>query len=161
MGLAPFEHVVQWHGPAVLRICRALVPESSVEDVWSETFVSALRAYPSLDPAANVEAWLVTIARRRAIDQLRSSARRPEAPLNVEQPVHLDVDPLLDSDLLDALRTLSARQRSAVVLRHVVDLSYEEVAQHLGSTPTTARRCVADAVKKLRSVYTNTPWEVG
>jgi DNA-directed RNA polymerase specialized sigma24 family protein len=43
------------------------------DDAWSETFLSALRAYPRLPADANVEAWLVTIAHRKAIDLIRKS----------------------------------------------------------------------------------------
>ncbi|MDQ3342552.1 MAG: RNA polymerase subunit sigma-24, partial [Actinomycetota bacterium] len=50
----PFELVVERHGPTVLRVCRAVVGPDSAEDAWSETFLSALRAYPRLRPGSNV-----------------------------------------------------------------------------------------------------------
>ncbi|MEP7045876.1 MAG: sigma-70 family RNA polymerase sigma factor, partial [Ilumatobacteraceae bacterium] len=59
-----FEAVVQAHGASVLRVCRAVVGAMDADDAWSETFLSAMRAYPSLPDDANVEAWLVTIAHR-------------------------------------------------------------------------------------------------
>ena len=62
----PFEQIVDEHGPTVLRVCRAVLGPADAEDAWSETFLSALKAYPDLDPDANVEAWLVTIAHRQA-----------------------------------------------------------------------------------------------
>ncbi|MGI8695522.1 MAG: RNA polymerase sigma factor, partial [Mycobacteriales bacterium] len=65
------------HGPTVLRVCRAVLGAVEAEDAWSETFVAALRAYPELPDDANVEAWLVTIAHRKAIDARRAQARRP------------------------------------------------------------------------------------
>ena len=75
--MRPFEQVVTEHGPTVLRVCRAVVGPHDAEDAWSETFLSALRAYPDLPADANVEAWLVTIAHRKAIDVGRAAARRP------------------------------------------------------------------------------------
>ena len=72
----PFEDVVARHGPLVLRVCRAVLGPAGADDAWSETFLAALRAYPTLRPDSNVEAWLVTIAHRKAIDQLRAAARR-------------------------------------------------------------------------------------
>src|ERR1700730_14454638 len=72
----PFETIVEIHGRTVLRVCRAVVGAIDADDAWSETFVSAMRAYPSLPDDANVEAWLVTIAHRRAIDLGRARSRR-------------------------------------------------------------------------------------
>ena len=72
----PFEDVVAEHGATVLRVCRAVVGPDDAEDAWSETFLSALRAYPELPADANVEAWLVTIAHRRALDVGRARTRR-------------------------------------------------------------------------------------
>ena len=62
----PFEQIVTEHGPTVLRVCRALLARPDADDAWSDTFLAALRAYPDLPPDANVEAWLVTIAHRKA-----------------------------------------------------------------------------------------------
>ncbi|HEY1640639.1 MAG TPA: sigma factor, partial [Streptosporangiaceae bacterium] len=67
-GKQPFEAVVAAHGATVLRVCRAVLGPADADDAWSETFLSALRAYPDLPADANVEAWLVTIAHRKAID---------------------------------------------------------------------------------------------
>src|SRR5215467_8394953 len=63
--LPPFEEVVTAHGPTVLRVCRAVLGSVDADDAWSETFLAALRAYPTLEPGSNVEAWLVTIAHRK------------------------------------------------------------------------------------------------
>src|SRR5215471_8550908 len=73
----PFERVVEQHGGAVLRVCRVMLGAHDAEDAWSETFLAALRAYPELPDDANAEAWLVTIARRKAIDVLRARKRQP------------------------------------------------------------------------------------
>src|SRR3954447_10762571 len=73
----PFEAVVARHGPMVLRVCRAVLGPVAADDAWSETFLSALRAYPALRPDSHVEAWLVTIAHRKALDQARAVARQP------------------------------------------------------------------------------------
>src|SRR4030081_2473334 len=71
----PFEAVVSEHGPTVLRVCRAVLGGADADDAWSDTFLSALEAYPRLPSDANIEAWLVTIAHRKAIDVIRRSAR--------------------------------------------------------------------------------------
>ncbi len=73
----PFEKVVAQHGATVLRVCRVVLGPDAADDAWSETFLSALRAYPELPETANVQAWLVTIAHRKAIDVLRAMKRNP------------------------------------------------------------------------------------
>src|ERR1700719_446043 len=82
----PFETVVEIHGPTVLRVCRAVVGAVDADDAWSETFLSAMRAYPSLPDDANVEAWLVTIAHRRAIDIGRARSRRAVPTDTITRP---------------------------------------------------------------------------
>lgn len=74
---APFERIVQEYGLNVLRVCRALLDEHRAQDAWSETFLAALKAYPNLPEDANVAAWLVRIARNKAIDELRK--HKPES----------------------------------------------------------------------------------
>src|ERR1700748_2122276 len=76
-GKLPFEVIVSAHGGTVLRVCRAILSPADADDAWSETFLSALRAYPDLPPDANVEAWLGTLAHREAIAATRATARRP------------------------------------------------------------------------------------
>lgn len=144
----PFEDVVARHGPAVLRVCRAVVGGADAEDAWSETFLAALRAYPDLPPTANVEAWLVTIAHRKAIDQHRTRARRA-VPL-AELPEHAvpPVEP--DAALWAALAALPPGQRQAVAYHHLGGLPYREVGAILGNSEAAARRAAADGVAALR-----------
>jgi RNA polymerase sigma factor (sigma-70 family) len=154
VGLRPFEDVIAAHGPTVLRVCRALLGYHEAEDAWAETFLAALRAYPDLDPAANVEAWLVAIAKHKAIDQHRATRRSPlpiEALPEGSGPggtAMEDVD-----ELWSALNTLTPRQREVVAYHHLAGLSYVEVAAILGGTEAAARRAAADGMKKLRALY--------
>lgn len=73
----PFEGVVERHGATVLHVVRAVLGAGAdADDAWSETFLAALRAWPDLPAGANVEAWLVTVAHRKALDVTRGRARR-------------------------------------------------------------------------------------
>src|SRR5439155_1427065 len=84
----PFEEIVAEHGPTVLRVCRAVLGRVDAEDAWSETFLAALSAYPRLRANSNIEAWLVTIAHRKALDHLRAASRRlVVAYRTIETPV--------------------------------------------------------------------------
>jgi RNA polymerase sigma factor (sigma-70 family) len=150
----PFEAVVRRHGPAVLRVCRAVVDRDAADDAWSETFLAALRAYPDLPPGSNVEAWLVTIAHRKAVDQLRGAARRavPLADLP-DAPSALGLPGRSDGELWAALAALPDKQRRSVAYHHLAGLPYAEVAALLGGTTEAARRAAADGIAALRRTY--------
>jgi RNA polymerase sigma factor (sigma-70 family) len=152
--LEPFEAVVRRHGPTVLRVCRAVVGPDAADDAWSETFLAALRAYPELPPGSNLEAWLVTIAHRKAVDQLRAAARRavPVADLP-EVPSALGLPGAADGELLAALAALPEKQRQTVAYHHLAGLPYAEIAALVGGTPEAARRAAADGVAALRRTY--------
>jgi RNA polymerase sigma factor (sigma-70 family) len=150
----PFEEIVARHGPLVLRVCRAVLGPGGADDAWSETFLAALRAYPSLRPDSNVEAWLVTIAHRKAIDQVRAESRRavPAGELP-ERPSRDGVPGGWESDLWAALRSLPPKQRMTIAYHHLAGLPYAEVAELLGGTAEAARRAAADGIAALRRSY--------
>jgi RNA polymerase sigma factor (sigma-70 family) len=147
----PFEEVVAEHGPTVLRVCRAVVGPDDAEDAWSETFLSALRAYPDLEPGANVEAWLVTIAHRRAIDIGRARTRRPTPTDAIPERPSTAIG--FDPDLWSALKRLPDKQRRAVAYHHIAGLPFAEIADLLGNSPAAARRAAADGIAALRKHY--------
>ena len=156
-GKLPFDSVVAEHGSTVLRVCRAVLGPADADDAWSETFLAAMRAYPDLPADANVEAWLVTIAHRKAIDVTRAAARRavpvaetPDtAPQIASAPAGV-VDPGLDDDLTDALKRLPVKQKQAVAYHYLAGLPYSEVAAVLGGSTDAARRAAADGIAALR-----------
>jgi RNA polymerase sigma factor (sigma-70 family) len=149
----PFEKIVQQHGRTVLRVCRVLLASQDADDAWSETFLSAMRAYPDLPETANVEAWLVTIAHRKAVDVLRARSRQP-VPVErlTEEPTRLGL-PGADDGLWQAVRALPDKQRQAVAYHYVAGLPYAEIAQILGGTADAARRAAADGIRNLRQNY--------
>jgi RNA polymerase sigma factor (sigma-70 family) len=147
----PFEQIVAEYGPVVLRVCRAVLGPADAEDAWSETFLSALKAYPDLPDGANVEAWLVRIAHRKAIDVTRASARRAVPVENV--PETPSPASSWDGDLWDALARLPDKQRAAVAYHYLAGLPYKEIADIIGGRTDAARRAAADGVRTLRATY--------
>jgi RNA polymerase sigma factor (sigma-70 family) len=157
VGHQPFEIVVQRYGSTVLRVCRAVLGPDAADDAWSETFLSAMQAYPTLRPGSNVEAWLVTIAHRKAIDQVRTASRRavptdalPERPGEHGQPGGWE------TDLWAALAELPFKQRETVAYHYLAGLPYADVAEIVGGTPEAARRAAADGIAALRKAYVPT-----
>ena len=151
-GKQPFEQLVSQHGPAVLRVCRAVLGPVDADDAWSETFLSALQAYPRLPADANVEAWLVTIAHRKAIDVIRRASRAavPVADVAVVAPGSPDGR---DLDLPGSLARLPERQRFAVSYHYLAGLPYAEVAAIIGGTADAARRAASDGIANLRKTH--------
>lgn len=150
----PFEQIVIEHGPAVLRVCRALLGPVDADDAWSETFLAALRAYPDLKPDSNVRGWLVTIAHNKAIDQIRRATRspRPVDELPERLSPHGAPEPA-DDELRAALDALPPKQRGAVIYHHLGGLPYAEVGVLLDSSEAAARRSAADGIATLRRTY--------
>lgn len=155
--MKPFEQVVTDHADTVLRVCRAVVGVHDADDAWSETFLAAMRAYPELPQAANVEAWLVTIAHRKAIDITRARARHAipvdEPP---DRPSTSGLPDAADPDLWDAVKALPAKQRQAVAYHHFAGLPYRDVASLVGGTPDAVRRAASDGIKALRTTLAGT-----
>jgi len=148
----PFEQVVAEHGPTVLRICRAVLGPVDADDAWSETFLAALKAYPELDPEANVEAWLVTIGHRKAIDVKRAEVRRAV-------PVEAIPEKSATGDLHDsweAMKKLPAKQRQTVAYHYLAGFPHREVAKIVGGSEAAARRAAADGIATLRRTYPST-----
>jgi RNA polymerase sigma factor (sigma-70 family) len=153
MSKLPFDLIVTTHGSTVVRVCRAVVGAADADDAWSETFLSAMKAYPDLPPEANVEAWLVTIAHRKAIDITRSRERRATP---TDDPPETHPAPGADHrdlDLADALAQLPAKQKHAVAYHYLAGLPYADVAAVLGGTEAAARRAAADGIAALRRTY--------
>ncbi|TDQ01432.1 RNA polymerase sigma factor [Labedaea rhizosphaerae] len=152
--MEPFERVVERHGAMVLRVVRAVLGPVDAEDAWSETFLAAMRAYPDLDDSANVEAWLVTIAHRKAIDVTRARARAPMPSAQLpERPSRTGRPDDWDADLWHALESLPDKQRAAVAYHYLAGLPYKEIAEITGGSTDAARRAAADGMKALRARY--------
>ena len=161
---APFDAAVTRHGPAVLRVCRAVLgPGPDADDAWSETFLSALRAWPDLPETTNVEAWLVRVAHRRAVDVVRRHARAATPAGAADELADLAVlegwvpgavgeaDAVaVSGGIWDAVAALPARQRVCVAYRYLGGLTYAEVAELAGGSEAAARRAAADGVAALR-----------
>ena len=146
----PFEAIVETHGATVLRVCRAVVGPAEADDAWSETFLSAMKAYPALPDDANVEAWLVTIAHRRAIDAGRAQSRRAVPTDSIADRADRPDRSEPDTDLMAALEGLPDKQRLSVTYHYLAGLPYAEIASILGGSADAARRAAADGIAALR-----------
>ena len=146
----PFQRLVDDYGDDIWRFLVASVGPQGAEDVWQETFLSALRAYPRSTNHTNPRSWLFTIAGRKAIDHHRGTARRPGPVAGAPEKPAPAFE--LDDELWSLVRELPAKQRLCVAYRFVGDLTYAEVGRMTGISEAAARRNVHEAIKKLREV---------
>lgn len=152
---APFDRSVEQHGATVLRVCRAVLgPGQDADDAWSETFLAALRAWPDLPDETNVEAWLVRVAQRKAIDVTRASSRRAVPSETMpEQRSTEGIPGAGEPELWDAVAALPQRQRLAVAYHYLGGLRHTETAELIGARPDAVRRAAADGIARLRRSY--------
>jgi RNA polymerase sigma factor (sigma-70 family) len=159
VSLPPFQHLVDAHWPDVGRLARGLVGPDAAEDVAQQAWLQAFAVYPQLRSARNLRGWLLTITHRCAMDHHRRTARAatdPHDPAQVpDAPAPPPPDPHDPDDALwVALRTLTEREREAVVLRYVADLDHAAIAAALATTPAMSRRLVSDGLASLRRTLT-------
>ena len=148
----PFQQFLEAHGRPVLAFLRAMVGHDDAEDCFQETFIAALRAYDRMD-GAHPRAWVMTIARRKAIDHHRARARRPEPREEVPEVAAPATNGRLgdlDGAVWAAVAELAEGQRAAVALRYAADLGYREIGAALECSEEAARRRVSDGLRALR-----------
>lgn len=150
----PFERAVHQHGPTVLRVCRAVLgPGADADDAWSETFLAALTSWPDLAEDTNVEAWLVRVAHRKAIDVTRARARHAVPTEQVPEQASDRGNPGPPPEVWHHVARLPERQRLAIAYHYLGGLPHAETAAIIGGNPAAVRRAAADGMKTLRSIY--------
>lgn len=150
-----FETVVERHGTTVLRVCRAVLGAGAdADDAWSETFLAALQAWPELDAETNMQAWLVTVAHRKAIDVTRTRTRQAIPVDYLPEQTSTWGNPGTDEpELWAAVGQLPTRQRLAVAYYYLGGLKHTETAELIGGTAEAVRRAAADGLNTLRRTY--------
>jgi RNA polymerase sigma factor (sigma-70 family) len=109
-----------------------------------------LRAYGRLDHGEHLRAWVLTIAQNVALDTLRRT--RPTSEL--VEAAAADTEPAY-ADLAELTDGLGPKERAAVVLRYGYDLSYDQIATALGSSPDAARQATSTGVRRIRRRITS------
>lgn len=154
MALPPFQLTLDEHRDSLARFLAATAGPQDADDLLQETLIAAMRAYPRLREGSNVRAWLFTIARNKALDEHRSRARRPvPVAAGLENEAAPAAGDGADTELWASVRELPPKQRAAVVLRFVNDLSHREIARVLDCSEAAARRSLHEGLAKLREEY--------
>jgi RNA polymerase sigma factor (sigma-70 family) len=150
--LPPFQVLLDEHRIDLYRYLVATAGPSDADDVYQETWIAALRAYPRLRRADNLRAWLFRIAHNKAVDAQRARGRRA---LPLAEPPEPPSTPSPDGrpELWERVRELPRKQRTAVFCRAVLGMPYDELAVLLDSSEAAARRNVHEGLKTLRQEW--------
>lgn len=140
---------------------RSMVGNSDAEDVTQETFIRAHQALHRYEyarvEALDLSPWLWTIALNLCRNWYRTKSRRPrtvQLTFDTATQTSTEDDAVNEAMLAtwrDRLAELSESQRDAVVLRHIVGLSYREIAAATGRPIGTTKADVSRGLNALRS----------
>ena len=141
---------------------RRMVPSAAdAEDITQETFIRAYRALATYDQSRirelNLRGWIWTIALNLSRNAARTRSRRPRTVELDREAFAPQVGPeaeAIESDTTrewaERLGRLPAAQRNAIILRHVVGLSYAEIAAATGRAEGTTKTDVHRGIAKLQ-----------
>ena len=132
--------------------------EADAEEIVADVLWQAWSDAKSYDPErGSVTAWLVTLARSRAIDRLRAKRARQMRSSGQETPGQPATDPAAALDaaqqaqiVRSAVATLDQGERAALELAYFSDLSQSQIAQRLDIPLGTVKTRIRGALIKLR-----------
>lgn len=156
---AAFPTVVDYMGKRLYWGLRRMTGDhQEAEDLTQETLIRAYRAMRDYENhrirGLRVEPWLWTIAMNLGRNHLRDRSRRPtfapEVETGTEDPEMFD-EPAWDR----RLSALNSHQRAAVVLRHVIGMSIDEISEAVGRPEGTVKADIHRGLAKLRDILEN------
>ena len=144
------------HGEIYAYLVRMLRDSELAADLTQDAFVKAYRNYDTLEKNENARAWLYQIAHRVALDELRRRKIVRMIPWTGESrgaapsAERLAMDVRLSGPLERALARIPERQRAALLLAELHDLSGIELAEAMGVSHVAARAILTRARESLR-----------
>jgi RNA polymerase sigma factor (sigma-70 family) len=153
-----FEAIVDRYRRPLLRYCARLLPPTRAEDVVQQAFLNAFAALRRSDAEIELRPWLYRIAHNAGLNALREngwSDEDLEAFTAAGDGPH-EIAERLDNlrSVLEAVQTLPARQRDAMILRELEGRTYEQIATELDATGGAVRQLLNRARNTLRGGVT-------
>ncbi len=153
------EETYRLYGPLVRNYLRRYVSRDEAEDVLQTVFLEVWRSRDRIDASRPFEGWLFGIARKRAIDQLRSRRHEVVSVESVRELIGDDGDQLVDqmawaAEVRVALNRLPAEQQRAIELSYFEHLTQQEIASQLGVPIGTVKARMARGMRRLTSIVT-------
>ena len=146
------------HARAVFSLALAMLGEHTrATDLTQDVFLLVWRSAGTYQPTGSARAWLLRLARNRAIDELRRDRRRlAHESVLPKQALHALPAPVALADaaerqaVRDALAALPAEQRDALFLAFFQGLSHQEIATCLRTPLGTIKARIRRALQTLR-----------
>lgn len=163
-----FEILVNRHQTAVVNlIYRFMGDRTQAKDLAQEVFLRVWQSAKSYEPRAKFTTWIYRITANLCFNELKSSRRKEWVPFfllgedraKTIEEVLVDTTPSAEDLLLsreqsqrisDALRSLPANQRMALVLKRYDDLSYQEIAKILNCSISAVESLIIRAKRNLQ-----------
>lgn len=125
----------------------------TADDAFQATFLKLHSSRDKYDPTLPFAPWLFTICRTAMIDVLRARKRVTSKESVDEVALEVATAPAtVESATLPDFGQLPSIQRKALELRYKEDLSFEEIASRLNTTPDNTRQIISRAVRRLKKL---------
>jgi RNA polymerase sigma-70 factor (ECF subfamily) len=131
--------------PVFNYVMRLVGDRALAEDLTQEVFIRVFQGLPKFSLRSKFTTWLFQVTKNRVLDELRASERRPRALVAIDDAPPLEVvdAPVEQVEAIEALWTavegLNTDLKMALLLRDVVGLSYNEIADALDTTLATVK----------------------
>jgi RNA polymerase sigma factor (sigma-70 family) len=172
---AAYEALVARYQARLLAFCRHMLSSrEDAEDVLQEVFAAAFNAMLADDRPINVRPWLYRIARNRCLNHLRKQTAIGVDSMDIHLAEHgtTTADKVHDREdfrqLVADVQTLAETQRTALLLREIDALSYEQIAEAMETTVPSvksllvrARVSLAEAAEARRLTCDEVRTELG
>jgi RNA polymerase sigma-70 factor (ECF subfamily) len=181
--MGAFELLVdKYKQPVMNLLYRMLGDPTEAEDQAQNVFIQVFKAAKTYEVSAKFSTWLFTIARNLCLNELRRRSRHPAESLDATQSDNGEELParqfedtrqqsvpeaLLQSELIrkieEALADLPENQRMAIILYREKDMSYEEIAEIMGTSLSATKSLIhrgRETLKQRLKPYLKTGfWE--
>jgi RNA polymerase sigma factor (sigma-70 family) len=151
-----FETLYHRYSPKVYGYVRGRMRDpGAADDVFQAVFMKLHQSRNLYDTRCAFAPWLFTIARTVLIDHMRKAGRNEETPVEdieaLAEPVEMNVSTGSSALGVD-MSVIPERQQQILAMRYQDDLSFEEIAEKLSTTPANIRQLVSRAVRRLKAL---------
>jgi RNA polymerase sigma-70 factor (ECF subfamily) len=153
--------------PVFNYVLRLVGDRSLAEDLTQEVFLRVYQGLPSFSLRSRFTTWLFQVTKNRVLDELRAFERRPRAVVAIEDipPLEAVDAPLEQVEEMDAVwravQDLNVDLKMALLLRDVVGLSYNEIADSLEITLATVKWRIYKAREDVQLALAREGIEIG